>query len=145
MAKIRQSAYHITADHRTRWAACHQCYSLLIIRSWVQWNQPRKWFRLFVLHFPLTYRLKIQTTGSSYDPSKVCDVQDRLSWILKKFLSFFWKKWKFEKNHGTRLIGPVHRRLRGDSIRIPLLRCPSDAMLENVRERKYGISWLVSL
>ena len=60
----------------------------------IQWNQPRKWFRLFVLHFPLTYRLKIQTTGSSYDPSKVCDVQDRLSWILKKFLSFFLKKWK---------------------------------------------------
>ena len=64
------------------------------MKTVLQWNQPRKWFRLFVLHFPLTYRLKIQTTGSSYDPSKVCDVQDRLSWILKKFLSFFWKKWK---------------------------------------------------
>ena len=45
-------------------------------------------------------------------------------------LHFFFEKMQKAKKYGSRQIDPVHPRAQGDSIRIPLLRCPSDKILK---------------
>ena len=66
------------------------------------------------------------------------------------FLSFFPKKWRIsfiffkkmkETFSGSRIIGPVHRRLCQDRMRIPLFGFSTDMSMENARRRD-GITFL---